>query len=164
MASYLNYKIFLRLKDLMCRVTLLKDKTSQVFQNFIHFARFRISGLLCQEKKAENSCRSRLLKSKISSARTCIETAIINPLQIQVSHKLQSLHKAIDSKVTADRNGTCQKFILSKGIFSDTVWHDLSLMLQDFTNSAKKKLSTSLTKDYNSHLLNCLTAKQNSVL
>ncbi|GFT09209.1 uncharacterized protein TNCV_4106331 [Trichonephila clavipes] len=134
-----------------------EDKTLQVLQSFIHFARFRISGLLSQEKEAENSCRSRLLKSTISFARTHIETARINPLQIQVSHKLQSLHKAIDSKVTADQNGTCQKFILSKGVFSDTVWHDLSLMLPDFTNSAKKKLSTSLTKDYNSHLLNCPT-------
>lgn len=106
-------------------------------------------------KNDQNSCRSRLSKSSISSTRTEIETVSINPLQIQISQKLQTLlHKAIDSKIAVDRIDRCQKFILPKGIFSCTEWYNFTLMLQDFINSAKRKLSASLTKYFISHSLN----------
>ncbi|XP_055948831.1 uncharacterized protein LOC129981833 [Argiope bruennichi] len=135
--------------------------STKVLQNFIDSAKSRISGLLSNKQENQGSGGNNLLKNLQPSSQTKTKTLSIDPLEIQINLKFQSLlFKAFDTKKGNHANK--QAITTSESIISEKDWQDLSRMLQDFSHSAKRKLHASLTKERNTQFQNGSVSIQNS--
>ncbi|CAL1293852.1 unnamed protein product [Larinioides sclopetarius] len=136
--------------------------STKVLQNFIDSAKSRISGLLNNNQENQISGGNNLLKKFQSSVQPKTKSLSIDPLEIQINLKFQSLlFKAFDTKKSNHVNEK-QEIATSESIITEKDWQDLSRMLQDFSESARRKLHTSLTRERNSQLLNGTASVQNS--
>ncbi|KAG8187728.1 hypothetical protein JTE90_015598 [Oedothorax gibbosus] len=109
------------------------DAAELVLLNFIQSAKSQISGLLSKRKQASSENRKRITKP-----------FNVDPLQIQISLKLQDLLcNALD-------NQRCENNTVSSNtsdLINEIELRNLSHLLQDFLSTAKKKLSFSLNPD-----------------
>ncbi|KAF8796747.1 hypothetical protein HNY73_001090 [Argiope bruennichi] len=136
--------------------------STKVLKNFIDSAKSRISGLLSNKQENQGSGGNNLLKNLQPSSQTKTKTLSIDPLEIQINLKFQSLlFKAFDTKKGNHVNKK-QAITTSESIISEKDWQDLSRMLQDFSHSAKRKLHASLTKERNTQFQNGSVSIQNS--
>ncbi|GIY42622.1 uncharacterized protein CDAR_622771 [Caerostris darwini] len=148
--------------------TIIKVISSCLYSNLNSFIEYtsiiksqNFIGLLSENSEIQDSCKNKLMENLPSSTRTKAKTLQIDPLQIHISLKLQSLlckpfenkgrnHKKDDHSCTT-----------SESIISEADLQDLSRMLVDFTKVAKKKPPASLTKDYKDNHLNGSVVTEN---
>ncbi|GBN27033.1 hypothetical protein AVEN_155482-1, partial [Araneus ventricosus] len=65
--------------------------STKVLQNFINSAKSRISGLLSNKQESQISCGNNLLQNFQSSVQPKTKSLSIDPLEIQINLKFQSL-------------------------------------------------------------------------